>query len=64
MDYKKFLEEELEKLDWEIKHLERKVKLLEPLAEEDEEIKLELIGAKALLSLYKADRDSLASALA
>ncbi|UXD22334.1 hypothetical protein IPA_03635 [Ignicoccus pacificus DSM 13166] len=64
MDYKKILEEELEKLDWEIEQLERKVKLLEPLAEEDEELKLELIGTKALLSLYKADRQSIVSALA
>ncbi len=64
MDYKKILEMELEKLDMEIEQLERKATLLKPLAEEDEELKLELIGTEALLSLYKADRQKIASLLA
>ena len=64
MEVKRILESELEKLDFEIEQLERKAKLLEPLASEDEEIKLELIGTQALLSLYKVDRAKLASLLA
>jgi hypothetical protein len=63
MDYKRILEEELEKLEWEIEQLRRRIKLLEALAEEDEELKLELIGAKALLDLYQADRKDILSAL-
>jgi hypothetical protein len=64
MEYRKVLEMELEKLDREIEVLERKAQLLKPLAEDDEEIKLELIGTEALLSLYKSDRAKIASLLA
>lgn len=64
VDATKFLVEELEKVEKEIEILRRKVKLLEPLAEEDDELKIELIGAKALLSLYESDRQKLLSALA
>ena len=64
VDATKFLEMELEKVEKEIEILRRKVKLLEPLAEEDEELKIELIGTKALLSLYESDRQKLMEALA
>ena len=64
MEVKKIVESELEKLDIEIEQLERRAKLLEPLAEEDEEIKLELLGTQVLLNLYKSDRAKLASLLA
>ncbi len=63
MDARKILEIELQKLELEIEALERKMKLLEPLAEEDEEAKLELIGTKALLNLYRADAQKIAEAL-
>jgi len=64
VEVKKIVESELEKLDIEIEQLERRAKLLEPLAEEDEEIKLELLGTQVLLNLYKSDRAKLASLLA
>jgi len=63
VDAKKIIELELEKLEAEIEALERKAKLLEPLAEEDEEARLELIGTKALLSLYRSDARQLAEYL-
>jgi len=63
MDAKRIIEMELEKLELEIKALERKAKLLEPIAEEDEEAKLELIGTKALLNLYKSDFERLSEFL-
>ena len=59
MDVKRIIEMEVEKLELEIKALERKVKLLEPIADEDDEAKLELIGTKALLNLYKSDLERL-----
>lgn len=63
VDPKRLIEMELEKLELEIKSLERKLKLLEPIAEEDEEARLELIGTKALLNLYRSDAQKLAEFL-
>ncbi len=64
VDVTKFLLMELEKVEKEIEILKRKAELLEPLANEDDELKIELIGTKALLSLYESDRQKLLSALA
>jgi hypothetical protein len=63
MDAKRIIEMELERLELEIEALERKAKLLEPIAEEDDEAKLELIGTKALLNLYRSDAQRLAEYL-
>ena len=63
VDVRRILELQLEKLELEIKNLERRAKLLEPIAEEDEEAKLDLIGTKALLSLYRSEAEKLAQYL-
>ncbi|ALU12169.1 hypothetical protein EYM_01020 [Ignicoccus islandicus DSM 13165] len=64
MEVKKILEMELDKLEEEIEYLRNKIALLKPIAEEDEEAKLDLIGSQILLNLYEQDRRKIASMLA
>ncbi len=64
MEFKRVLERELDKLDEEIEYLRNKIALLKPIAEEDEEAKLDLIGSQILLNLYQKDRERIASMLA
>ncbi len=63
MELNWYLRKELEKLELDIMRLERRKKLLEQLADENDELKLELIGVNALLSLYKNERKELMNAL-
>ena len=58
-----YIKKELEKVEMNIMELERRKKLLEQLADESDELKLELIGVNALLSLYKNERKELMNAL-
>ncbi len=58
-----YVKKELEKVELSIMELERRKKLLEQLADENDEIRLELIGVNALLTLYKNERKELMNAL-
>ena len=63
MELNWYIKKELEKVEMNIMELERRKKLLEQLADESDELKLELIGVNALLSLYKNERKELMNAL-